>query len=217
MGTELHIEAIDEKPARPMLLDESEMIDRLLRAGRLIDYVISNYAMSMADTVIKQVGYHRFHAPQFSATGGASPAATYNLMVFDLKPDEALIIESEIPDPKFWNLVLQDVWGQTIDYIYHQSSLNGHQAHVDDDGKFRIVISKEDPGVLNWIDPVTSLRGVAVVRWYFAKRKAHPSATKIPLAKVLEYLPKDTLIVTPTQRKKLLEQRRRSALRRYGY
>lgn len=216
-GAEFHIEAIDDRPPRPILLDEDEFITRLEGAVRYMEFVMDNFAMTMAAGVIEKVGYHRFLAPEFPVNRGASPDATYNILVYDLKPDEALIIESEIPDPKFWNIVLADVWAQCVDYTYHQSSLNGHQARVDADGKFRVVLSARDPGVPNWIDPAGNLRGKAVVRWYFAQRKALPSARKVAFDQVRDYLPKDTPMVSVQQRKAALGARRRAVLRRYGH
>ena len=47
---------------------------------------------------------------------------------------------------------LGNPWWETIDYGRHQSSLNGHQATVDDDGVVRAVIAHDDPGVANWLD-----------------------------------------------------------------
>ena len=40
----------------------------------------------------------------------------------------------------------------TVDWVNRQSSLNDAQAHIDSDGRFRAVISQQDPGVPNWLD-----------------------------------------------------------------
>ena len=50
------------------------------------------------------------------------------------------------PQGLYWSYSLGNPWWETIDYGSHQSSLNGHQATVDDDGMLRAVIAHEDPG-----------------------------------------------------------------------
>ncbi len=53
---------------------------------------------------------------------------------------------------------LGNPWWETVDYARHQSSLNGHQAVVDDDGTLRVVIAHKDPGVANWLDTTAGLQ-----------------------------------------------------------
>ena len=71
---------------------------------------------------------------------------------FELEPDEALILEFEPPKGVYWSISLGNPWLETIHYGRHQSSLNGHQAVVDPDGKVRFVLAAQDPGVANWLD-----------------------------------------------------------------
>jgi hypothetical protein len=91
------------------------------------------------------------------------------------------------------------LWNQ-IEYGYRQSSLNGHQAKVDSDGKFRAVISLEDPGVPNWLDSVGYLRGMLIGRWYGADSHPMPTITKVPFKDIRKHLPADTPTVTPAER-----------------
>ena len=44
------------------------------------------------------------------------------------------------PTALYWSVSLGNYWWETIDYANRQSSLNGHQAVVDDDGVFRAVV-----------------------------------------------------------------------------
>ena len=87
--------------------------------------------------------------------GTAMGAAAENRPVigsWQLAPDEALLVEVAPPQGLYWSYSLGNPWWETIDYGAHQSSLNGHQASVDDDGTLRVVIAHEDPGVANWLD-----------------------------------------------------------------
>ncbi len=55
------------------------------------------------------------------------------------------------PVPVLAILVADDRFS-TVDWVNRQSSLNDVQAHLDDDGWFHGVVSKQDPGVWNWLD-----------------------------------------------------------------
>lgn len=68
-------------------------------------------------------------------------------MTYDVKAGKAVLIEVAITLARYWSAYLMDMWWQTTDYAYHHSSLNGHPAWVDADGKVRIVFSIEDPEV----------------------------------------------------------------------
>ena len=108
-----------------------------------------------------------------------------------------------------------DMWWQTTDYAYHHSSLNGHQARVDGDGKVRIVLSREDPGVPNWLDPVDNPRGIVQWRWYLADRHPTPAVRSVPLSELGRHLPEGTPSITREQRH--LDVRARTAFVRRNY
>lgn len=148
---------------------------------------------------------------------GGNPLACYPFAVYDLKPDEALVIEMPITKARYWGFQLGDIWADTTDYSYHQSSLNAAQARIDKDGVFRAVLSLRDPGVPNWLDPAGIPVGVAQARWYKSERCVIPTARLVKAAEVRKYLPADTPVVTPDQRRTILAERRAASLRRYGY
>jgi hypothetical protein len=147
----------------------------------------------------------------------AAADATYNIMAYEVGPDEALIIEVDPPNPKFWDIQLGDTWNQALDYIYHQTSLNMGQAPVDADGKIRIVLAHRDPGVRNWLDAYDTPRGTILVRWYFAQGQALPTAQLTPFAELDRRLPAATARVTPDERQAQLTKRRRALERRYNW
>ena len=89
------------------------------------------------------------------------------------------------------------------------------QAVLDSDGKFRIVLSVEDPGVPNWLDPVGNLKGYLVNRWV-PHRTAVPEARKIKLAELSIICP-PTHRVLHRERAAAMRERGRAGQRRYGY
>jgi hypothetical protein len=139
------------------------------------------------------------------------------MCIYELAPDEALIIETEIPVCKYWGIQLTDVFVATTEYVHHQSSLNGHQATLDSDGKFRGVVCSQDPGVPNWLDPVDNLHGTLFLRWYLADENKVPTVRKVRFDELRQHLPSDTPTVTSELRASQLRTRRDAALRRYGY
>jgi hypothetical protein len=137
--------------------------------------------------------------------------------VYDLKPGEALLIEVDRPKARYWNIHLGDVWWQVTDFTHHQSSLNGHQAKSDSDGKVRIAIAGEDPGVANWLDTVGVWKGVALLRWYFTDSYPAPAARVVKVGDLRAELPDDTAWVTAEERLRTIAERREAVLRRYGH
>ena len=49
--------------------------------------------------------------------------------------------------------------GESPDYANFQSSLNGYQTYVGEDGIQRWIISQEDPGIQNGVDTTGLKRG----------------------------------------------------------
>ena len=60
---------------------------------------------------------------------------------------------------------LGSMWYISLDYVNHQTSLNSHQAQVDSDGMIRLVVSRRNPGVTNWIETTGRARGILQFRW----------------------------------------------------
>lgn len=129
---------------------------------------------------------------------------------FELGQDEALIYETELPDRcHYWNVQLTDLRWSTLDYTHHQTSLNGHYAKLDKDGKFRAVISARDPGVANWLDTVGQQQGAILGRWTRCSSAPTPTLRKVKLDEVLDHLPADTALLSPQERDLMLRLRRK--------
>jgi hypothetical protein len=140
--------------------------------------------------------------------GGSAPPQRYWVGMFRLDPGEALILETEIPrQHAYWNVQLNDELWNAVEFVYRQSSLNGRQARLDSDGRFRAVIALEDPGVPNWLDPGGAQQGMLIGRWYKADSLPVPTLTAVPLDQLRAHLPADTPVVTPAARAEQLRLR----------
>jgi len=153
---------------------------------------------------------HRMRLTSFGdlGNGGDWPQAYFEC-VYDLQPGEALLLDTELPEQRvYWNVqVIDALWNQ-IELVHRQTSLNGHQARIDSDGRFRAVLSVEDPGVHNWLDTGGHRKGMLIGRWYRCSSHPTPSLTRIKLADLRQHLPADTPAISAEERATMLRYRR---------
>ncbi len=117
--------------------------------------------------------------------------------LFRLEPGEVLLLDTELPEQvRYWNVQLSDMMWNSIDWMNRQSSLNGGQARIDSDGRFRAVIALTDPGVPNWLDPGGNREGAIMLRWTEASSGPAPSLTVVHADKLRSFLPADTPLIT---------------------
>ena len=154
--------------------------------------------------------------PPFDGTAMGAAAENRPVMgSFDLAPDEALVVEVEPPQGLYWSYSIGNPWWETIDYARHQSSLNGHQAVVDDDGLLRVVIAHEDPGVANWLDTAGHSAGPVILRCVRTETAPVPTTRVVPFADVAGALPASTRRVSADERAAAMERRRIAVSRRF--
>lgn len=84
---------------------------------------------------------------------------------FDLADDQALVATVDPVGAKSLGIQITDPWGVAYEYRDHTSSLNTTQSKPNPDGTYTFVISKNDPGVFNWLDPEGHGSGMLAVRW----------------------------------------------------
>ena len=72
--------------------------------------------------------------------------------------------------PQYIGFHLANLWGESLDYANHQTSLNGFQAERDADGVLRYVIAHRDPGVPNWLDTTGHREGFLAPRWAYSEQ-----------------------------------------------
>src|SRR6202022_3626730 len=66
---------------------------------------------------------------EFFIRAGGDPVIFYLQGYWRLAPDEALVIESEVPECLFWNFQLDNYWMESMDYRYLSVALNKFNAH----------------------------------------------------------------------------------------
>jgi hypothetical protein len=166
----------------------------------------------MQNAIRQRVGVNVFEPVRY---GGALSRQVYLPAVFEFGADEALILETELPQQRrYWNFQLNDPYFNAIEYVYRLSSTNGHFASLSSDGRFRAVIALADPGVPNWLDPAGFTEGTIYGRWYDCDSTPTPVLRRVKLSQLRNYLPADTPWVTPAARADDLRRRVRACQRR---
>jgi hypothetical protein len=141
--------------------------------------------------------------------GGGLTGQFYYEGAYDLKPDEALIIEAKVPAKcTYHSVILTNELYETTDWYNNQASLNDAQSSVDPDGVLRVVVSAKDPGVPNWLDTSGYPVGVIQGRWTECDSQPVPTVRKTTVDQVLRLLPSSTRHVTPQEREGTIRERR---------
>lgn len=162
-------------------------------------------------TTLKQHPVNTLIMNDWAGIGGLKGQAYYEGL-FEFDEGECLLIETDVPETvRYWQILLADPLFNTIEWEKCQSSLNGHQAAVDGDGRFRAVICNVDPGVPNWLDTAGRTKGVIQGRWYMSSSAPKPTVTRIRLGALRSQLPPETPVIDEAERKRRLLDRFRGA------
>lgn len=198
---------------------ESALARRIEIAAGFVSYLVRNWTIGLHDFYIKTAGGRN----RFAYIGGetiinvgGSPSTHYGLAVAEVAPDEAVIVEQAVPECAYWSFQLGDVWSKSLDFMHQQTDINMHRAVIDTDGRFRAVISQRDPGIPNWMDPMGRPEVTVVSRNYREQGQIEgPILKTVKMAELRKHLPADTATITPDERARNLERRRRGYLRLY--
>ncbi|MBX9728683.1 MAG: DUF1214 domain-containing protein [Sphingopyxis sp.] len=193
----------------PRRWSEAEIAERLMAlcaypkrlAGMAIGFIAGQQQKGL---------WNAFEQDDWAGRGGVEGQHYYQGL-FRLEPDCALVLETDLPETvRYWNVQLNDMRWNTLDWMNHQCSLNGGQASIDADGKFRAVIAIDDPGIANWLDPAGQTQGSIMLRWTGASSGPAPRLSCVAAGDVLKQLGPGTRRVTPEERLQSMRARRRA-------
>jgi hypothetical protein len=199
--------------------DEAAMVVRIDRAIQFMKYLVQYFNIGLYDFYVGNAGEKnkmRF-LPRTATSEIASPSSNYAMAIYSLQDDEALLIELDtVPDGIYWGFQTGNVWSRSLDVRHSQTNLNMTQLAVDKDGAVRVVISRRDPGIRNWLDTTGYQEGTVVFRNYRTELEPVPKTTKLKFADLHSNLPRDTARVTPEERAQSIAQRGDGMWRLYG-
>lgn len=113
-----------------------------------------------------------------------TPDNLYMLGSFDLAPGQALVLDIEPPDTRYWSITLENAWHECLDpfRIRSAGTQAGFTTRADD--TVRVAIAADDPGVPNWLDTGGRQQGFIVLRWLDNPEPPHVTVTLTPSEEV---------------------------------
>ncbi|MBV8949290.1 MAG: DUF1214 domain-containing protein [Actinobacteria bacterium] len=132
----------------------------------------------------------------------------FGFCFYDLGPDEALVVECDVPDARYWSFQLYGMHFFRPFDLGRTTSLNHRQAHVAADGSVHLVAAHSDPGVVNWLDTTGRALGLVNYRHFWGSRMPELRTRVVPLADVRAALPPHTPAVSASARSREVAARR---------
>ncbi|MCY4425714.1 MAG: DUF1214 domain-containing protein [Halieaceae bacterium] len=109
----------------------------------------------------------------------------YMFCVYKLEPGQALQIDVEPPETRYWNFTVYNYWHECVDYMTQPVSLTNAHANYRADGSVRIVVSEQRPENFpesaNWLSTLGRDRGYLVFRWMDRPCLKEGSARVVPV------------------------------------
>jgi Protein of unknown function (DUF1214) len=136
-------------------------------------------------------------------------------MIWELRPDEALIVEMDNHDG-FWIFGMGNVFAASMDFLYRPVSYTPARTKVDSDGVVRLVIAHDDPGVHNWLDTQGFSNGNLTYRNLMSQNPARFRTRLVQRSELLDALPSDSVMVSQGERVQQMLDRYHSIKLRYG-
>jgi hypothetical protein len=168
----VHIERIGG-PSTPRLLTPRRADWALRGAVSFLERVAGRYADWAAWFQQRPNRLHDLKDTPFHEEGG-DPRTCYMHGYWSVGADEALVIETEVPDCEMWNFQLNNYWMESLDYRHHPVCINKQQARYNSDGSLTLVVAASDPGVGNFLDTTGHCCGTMTFRWTGARSQPVP-------------------------------------------
>ncbi|GAB2847850.1 DUF1214 domain-containing protein [Lentzea nigeriaca] len=176
---EWHIEQIGG-PAEPAELTPEFLAKALQRAALSVHGTAATFAHWTRTFMARPNELPDFGQEMFQRAGG-DPEIFYLHGYWSLRPGEAWVIETDVPDCPYWNFQLDNWWMESLDHSHKKITVNKHTAVLDSDGRLTIVVAERDPGVANWIDTCGHGSGTALLRWLGATEHPIPKCRVVSL------------------------------------
>lgn len=205
-ANELSIERLGPPPSRPPFTDEEQL-------ALTLSY-LWNWAK---DTVRWNNQALKKPANQFDFKidrdqDGALRNQVYIMGQFKLADDEALVLDIHMGGAEYFIAPITNHWGTTNGIVDRNGSLNKHQSKPNADGSYTYVLSLQDPGVHNWLDPCGIPEGILTLRWAefadeAAKSKLAVDCKVVKFDELNQHLPAGTPMLDADARARQLQER----------
>jgi len=207
------IDILDHEP-RDQIPSPASVAAGLIDAARWVKESTEYWAMMIAHWKKRPhqfMSYRQLEDNDIDATPGGEPLIAY----WQVAQNEALIVRVRPPEADYWAVEFGNHWWETMDYRYRLCSTNCHHAVLEDSGELLLVISHDDPGVPNWLDPSGHEEGYITVRWMGAAYYPQPVCEKVAREELFDHLPLGHHTINREQRVDQLRERRNGVLNRF--
>jgi hypothetical protein len=215
--TALTIERIGMDAPRPLPSAE-RMTEAFAWAGDFVTGVMRDWpehSWATSGGVVDPALPNRFPGAEANAAADAKRGRMAAHMVWQLAPDEALIVEMDLHDG-FWIFGMGGVFVGSMDFLYRPVSYTPARTRVDADGMVRLVLAHQDPGVHNWLDTQGFPQGNLTYRNLLSQNPTSFRTRLVKYAELDRALPSGTARVTPGDRVRQLQDRYHAIKLRFG-
>jgi hypothetical protein len=168
-------------PKHPKPLTAAQLDTGLQEAVQFVTGTARAFAVLSADFKRKPNDWITTEQEHWYKIGG-DPKIFYLHMYWELKADEALVVEGPVPDCAFWNFQLDNYWWESLDYRYLPVHVQKGNAKYNADGSIKIVIAAKDTGIGNFLDTAGHTSGTILMRWVDAKTHPIPKCSVVKLS-----------------------------------
>jgi hypothetical protein len=158
------------------------------------------------------ISYGELESNSIDFTPGGAPLIAY----WKVPRDEVMLIRVTPPKASYWAVEFGSYFWETMDYRYRLCSTNQHHAQLEQDGSLLVVVSHEDPGLPNWLDPSGHDEGYVTFRWIGADHYPRPGVEQFPADELESKLPDGVRRISSDARLAQLRARRRGVVKRFG-
>jgi len=154
-----------------------------------MQYMLTMHRTLMPELWANPNSFARANSDDFG-TDISSSDNLYMFGTYQVEEDEAIIIETEPLDVRYWNLAIESRWHESVDYRTRRTHRSLDHSVVDADGKLRFVLAHGKSPHPNWLDTGGHSEGFMTFRWVGERdsRMAVPTVLRVPRSDVSKVL-----------------------------
>lgn len=214
---DIHIDRVGYEGRRRPPETSDQLAQRITSAAAMFNATATTWPAFVARRYTAAREVNTVAAPYDTYALGGAKGRFMSGGHFNLPPGKALLLRMPATRAQYQAIQLTDMWFASLESANQVSSLNATQSVLSPDGAFYYVISREDPGFANWLDPGALDRGTFLLRWDGLRgamaEDQFPSARLIDSKAVADAIPGFATVGTAERDLVRRERRRHMQLR----
>jgi hypothetical protein len=143
---------------------DREVAARLAETAYSLQFMSTMHRTIMPELFDSPNTFARLNSNDFGADISGSDNL-YMIGTYQIATDEALIIETNPLDVRYWSLAIESRWHESVDYATRRTHRSIDHSVVDADGKLRFVLAHGKTPHPNWLDTGGHGEGFMTFRW----------------------------------------------------